>query len=434
MTKVIGVRFKTSRRIYYFDPLEFEIKEGDGVIVETARGQEYGEVIQGATEVEDTMIVSPLKPVVRIATEQDRSMRDQNSGKEDDAFAVCQKKIEQHGLDMKLVDVEYSFNGSKVIFYFTADERVDFRELVKDLAGQFRTRIELRQIGVRDEAKMLGGLGSCGRPVCCKTFLDDFRPVSIKMAKEQNLSLSPTKISGLCGRLMCCLQYEQSGYEEMKKKMPKLNREINTPDGMGIAIDNNVITEKTRVRLTLPDGSIDVREFHYTLLAKPGEPLPQPIAAEPAQQAEASVTTQRPPAERVGNNVEPVGGAESGNGMDAAQRNKRRRGGRGKSRTQSGGTQQAPTAAPMRNAEGGQAAPQQQQSRQPAPNRQQQQRQPAQNRPQQQPQRQQRPAESADAARADAQTPPADGMAAGAPRKRRRRGGRRNHPEAQKTE
>ena len=229
--KVIGVRFKSSGRIYYFDPLEFEFCEGDGVIVETARGQEYGEVAQIAMEVEETMIVSPLKPVVRPATDADTSMREQNCAKEGDAFHVCQQKIEQHKLDMHLVSAEYSFNGSKLVFYFTADERVDFRELVKDLASQFRTRIELRQIGVRDEAKMLGGLGPCGRVVCCKAFLDDFHPVSIKMAKEQNLSLSPTKISGLCGRLMCCLQYEQACYEEMKRKMPHINRDILTPDG-----------------------------------------------------------------------------------------------------------------------------------------------------------------------------------------------------------
>ena len=260
----------------------------DGVIVETARGQEFGDVVQGITEVEDTVIVAPLKPVLRIASEQDHSMREQNTGKEDDAFAVCARKIAEHGLDMKLVDVEYSYNGSKVVFYFTADERVDFRELVKDLAAQFRTRIELRQIGVRDEAKMLGGLGSCGRPVCCKTFLDDFRPVSIKMAKEQNLSLSPTKISGLCGRLMCCLQYEQAGYEEMKKKMPRTGREVLSPDGIGIAVENNAITEKTRVRVTLPDGTIDMREYHYTLLGKPGEPMPESAVRYREEQARAA--------------------------------------------------------------------------------------------------------------------------------------------------
>jgi len=323
--KVIGVRFKSSGRIYYFDPLDYEFNEGDGVIVETARGQEFGEVAQTAIEVEDTMIVSPLKPVVRPATEQDAVMREQNSAKEGDAFRICQQKIEQHKLDMRLVSAEYSFNGSKLIFYFTADERVDFRELVKDLASQFRTRIELRQIGVRDEAKMLGGLGPCGRPVCCKTFLRDFHPVSIKMAKEQNLALSPTKISGLCGRLMCCLQYEQACYEEMKRKMPRTGREIQTPDGVGMVVENNVITEKTKVRLSLPDGTIEVREFHYTMLAKPGEPLPVPKnepkaeAVQQEKEAEKSVAAQKP----------------------ATEKKRRRRGGRGKSgnRGNGGGAQ-----------------------------------------------------------------------------------------------
>ncbi len=283
MTKVIGVRFRTGMRIYYFDPLDFDVQAGDGVIVETAKGQEYGEVVQGITEVEETAIVAPLKPIIRVASDQDQSMRKENSGREKEAFAICQKKIEQHGLDMKLVDVEYSFNGSKVVFYFTADERVDFRELVKDLAGQFRTRIELRQIGVRDEAKMLGGLGPCGRAICCKSFLSDFRPVSIKMAKEQNLSLSPTKISGLCGRLMCCLQYEQNAYDDMKKKMPKVNREVMTPDGLGTAIENNAITEKTKVRITLSDGSFDVREYHYSELGEPGENPVQVTETQPAR-------------------------------------------------------------------------------------------------------------------------------------------------------
>ena len=326
--KVIGVRFKSSGRIYYFDPLEFEFSEGDGVIVETARGQEYGEVAQVAMEVEETVIVSPLKPVVRPASDQDTTMREQNCAKEGDAFRVCQQKIEQHKLDMRLVSAEYSFNGSKLVFYFTADERVDFRDLVKDLASQFRTRIELRQIGVRDEAKMLGGLGSCGRVVCCKQFLDDFHPVSIKMAKEQNLSLSPTKISGLCGRLMCCLQYEQACYEEMKRKMPHVNREILTPDGVGMVVDNNVITEKTKVRLNMPDGTIDLREFHYTLLAKPGEPLPAPIPAEATQpRAEREPVATAAPAM--------VAAAPAGANAQTQERNpdhkRRRRGGRGKS-------------------------------------------------------------------------------------------------------
>ena len=288
MIRVVGVRFRNNGRIYYFDPGELDIQPGDGVIVETARGSEFGDVPYAVSEVPDEQVVQPLKPVLRVATAEDRAMRDENAAREGEAFDVCQRKIAQHGLDMKLVDVEYTFNGSKVIFYFTADERVDFRELVKDLAGHFHTRIELRQIGVRDEARMLGGLGSCGRPVCCKTFLDDFHPVSIKMAKEQNLSLSPTKISGLCGRLMCCLQYEQAAYEEMKKLMPKTGKEIQTPDGNGIAVENNAITEKTRVKLTLSDGTFDLRWYHYTELAKVGDPPPKAREKAPDEVEEPS--------------------------------------------------------------------------------------------------------------------------------------------------
>ena len=371
--KVIGVRFKSSGRIYYFDPLEFEFCEGDGVIVETARGQEYGEVAQIAMDVEETAIVSPLKPVVRPASEADTSMREQNCAKEGDAFRVCQQKIDQHKLDMHLVSAEYSFNGSKLVFYFTADERVDFRELVKDLASQFRTRIELRQIGVRDEAKMLGGLGSCGRVVCCKQFLDDFHPVSIKMAKEQSLSLSPTKISGLCGRLMCCLQYEQSGYEEMKRRMPHVNREILTPDGIGTVVDNNVITEKTKVRLTMPDGSIDLREFHYTLLAKPGEPLPQ----QPQQEAQSTQNAQPAQAQPRPERAPQAAPRPAEDGATAQERNpdhkRRRRGGRGKGAPRPNGAPAQDGAAP---------ANPQQQTQQPRQN---------QPRPQGQPQQQRKP-------------------------------------------
>ena len=263
MVKVIGVKFRNSGRVYYFDPGELDIQAGQGVVVETARGVEYADVTMGVTEVEENAVVSPLKPVQRVATEEDLSMRQYYWDKEKEAFPICEQKIKEHGLDMKLVNVEYNLTGSKVVFYFTADDRVDFRELVKDLAYVFKTRIELRQIGVRDEAKMLGGLGPCGRPVCCKQFLDDFRPVTIKMAKEQNLALSPTKISGLCGRLMCCLQYEESCYEQMHKLMPKTGKEIETPDGVGIVVENNVITEKTRVKLTQEDGTIDIREYPY---------------------------------------------------------------------------------------------------------------------------------------------------------------------------
>ena len=279
MVKVIGVKFKTSGRVYYFDPLDLPVKADDGVIVETARGMEYGEVQGEPKEVDESEIVAPLKPVIRIATDEDKRLRAQYAAKESDAYEICLEKIAAHELDMKLVDVEYTFNGSKVVFYFTADERVDFRELVKDLAYALKTRIELRQIGVRDEAKMLGGLGPCGRLVCCKSFLDDFRPVSIKMAKEQNLSLSPTKISGLCGRLMCCLQYEQSAYEAARSKMPKPGKEVNTVDGVGVVVENNAITERTKVRLTMEDGSIDIREYPYTHLSLPGEPLPEEALA-----------------------------------------------------------------------------------------------------------------------------------------------------------
>ncbi len=262
MTTVISVKFRGGSRLYYFSPGELEINAGDGVIVETARGTEY--VMVGIHDVPDDQVIQPLKEVIRVATDRDREMRDSYRAKEKDAYATCMERIQAHGLDMKLVDVEYTFNGSKIVFYFTADGRVDFRELVKDLASVFKTRIELRQIGVRDEAKMLGGLGSCGRPVCCKQFLPDFQPVSIKMAKEQGLSLSPTKISGICGRLMCCLKYEQDGYEYMRKQMPKVGREAGTPEGLtGTVIENNVISERTKVKLMLPDGTIDVREYPF---------------------------------------------------------------------------------------------------------------------------------------------------------------------------
>ena len=271
MKKVIGVRFKEVGKTYFFDPGELEIKEGDGVIVETARGVEFGDVVEAPHDVADEMVVAPLKAVERVATEQDWETRKKNRAKEKEAFALCAERVAAHKLEMKLVDVEYAFNGSKIVFYFTADGRVDFRELVKDLAGVFKTRIELRQIGVRDEAKMLGGLGSCGRPVCCNSFLTDFQPVSIKMAKEQNLSLSPTKISGLCGRLMCCLKYEQDAYEFMRKQMPKVGKEIYTPDGPGVVQENNIITEHTRVRVALPDGTFDVRSYPFRELLKQEE-------------------------------------------------------------------------------------------------------------------------------------------------------------------
>ncbi len=248
MVKVIGVRFKKAGKIYYFGPDEYKIKKGDFVIVETARGIEFGECVIGIKEIPEESIVSPLKLVQRIATEEDIAKHKENKDKEETAFEICLKKISEHHLNMKLIDVEYTFDNNKVIFYFTAEGRVDFRDLVKDLATIFKTRIELRQIGVRDEAKMLGGLGPCGRPLCCSTFLGDFASVSIKMAKEQNLSLNPTKISGICGRLMCCLNYEQSTYEDIRKRLPKVGSIVETKRGKGEVVANNVLKEKVSVK------------------------------------------------------------------------------------------------------------------------------------------------------------------------------------------
>ena len=232
MIKVVGVRFRQTCKMYYFSPGEFAIKTGDGVIVETARGIEYGTVVMGITEMTDDKVVQPLKPVIRIATKEDQVVRELNSKKEKEAFKICEEKIARHGLEMKLVDVEYTFDGNKVLFYFIADGRIDFRELVKDLASVFRTRIELRQIGVRDETKIMGGIGICGRPLCCSSYLTDFVPVSIKMAKEQNLSLNPTKISGVCGRLMCCLKNEQETYEYLNSQLPNIGDYVTTPEGI----------------------------------------------------------------------------------------------------------------------------------------------------------------------------------------------------------
>ena len=249
MTEVISVRFRGGCKNYYFDPKGLRVKMGDQVVVETAQGPEFATCTEGNHEVADTAIVSPLCAVLRMATENDRRVVEYNKKKESEAFDICEKKIADHGLEMKLVNVSASFDGNKIIFYFTADGRVDFRELVRDLASVFRARIELRQIGVRDEAKMIGGLGICGRPFCCSQFLDSFMPVSIKMAKTQNLSLNPTKISGTCGRLMCCLKYEQDAYEDAIKRMPKNESFVMTPDGPGNVSDVNVLKETVNVRL-----------------------------------------------------------------------------------------------------------------------------------------------------------------------------------------
>ncbi|GEK35413.1 PSP1 domain-containing protein [Kurthia sibirica] len=249
MYKVVGVRFKKAGKIYYFDPKEFVIEKGEYVIVETARGVEYGKIVVPMREVEEEDVVLPLKTVVRPADEKDRFQVETNNIDSQRAFDLATEKIKEHVLEMKLVDVEYTFDRNKIIFYFTAEGRVDFRELVKDLAAVFRTRIELRQIGVRDEAKMLGGIGPCGRMLCCSTFLGDFEPVSIKMAKDQNLSLNPTKISGLCGRLMCCLKYENDEYEEVREKMPDIGYTVNTPDGKGKVVGMNILERILQIEL-----------------------------------------------------------------------------------------------------------------------------------------------------------------------------------------
>jgi cell fate regulator YaaT (PSP1 superfamily) len=246
---VVGVRFKKAGKVYYFDPNQFDISENEFVIVETVRGIEYGKVVITKKQVDENDVVLPLKKVIRIANENDRTIVEENKHAAKEAYQVCQQKVVEHNLDMKLVDVEYTFDRNKIIFYFTADGRIDFRELVKDLASIFRTRIELRQIGVRDEAKMLGGIGPCGRMLCCSTFLGDFEPVSIKMAKDQNLSLNPAKISGLCGRLMCCLKYENDEYEAAKEQLPDLDQRIQTPHGTGRVIGLNILERLIQVEL-----------------------------------------------------------------------------------------------------------------------------------------------------------------------------------------
>ncbi len=248
MAEIIGVRFKSVGKIYYFSPAKNKINVGEKVIVETSRGVECGEVVLSNREISEEELNAPLKDIIRIATKKDLDKIEQNKKNEAEAFKICEEKIAKHGLNMKLVDVECTFDNNKLLFYFTSENRVDFRELVKDLASVFRTRIELRQIGVRDEAKMLGGLGICGRPFCCKSFLGDFQPVSIKMAKDQSLSLNPAKISGTCGRLMCCLKYEQDGYEELIKGLPKIGAVVDAPDGKGNVVDINILTGKIRVK------------------------------------------------------------------------------------------------------------------------------------------------------------------------------------------
>jgi len=261
MVKVVGVRFRSAGKIYYFDPGDLEINLNEYSIVETARGIEFGQVVVPNREVPEEEIVAPLKKVLRVATEEDIKHAEENKKKEKEAFEICLKKIEEHKLDMKLIDVEYTFDNNKILFYFTADGRVDFRELVKDLAAIFRTRIELRQIGVRDESKMMGGIGICGRILCCSSFLGEFQPVSIKMAKEQGLSLNPAKISGVCGRLMCCLKYEQDVYEEMLYRIPKVDAIVETPEGQGVVVEVNLLKEIIKVKLN-KDNETDLRTYN----------------------------------------------------------------------------------------------------------------------------------------------------------------------------
>ena len=262
MTRVIGVRFRPAGKIYFFSPGKYDVKTGDKVIVETARGVEFGSVVLGLKEVEDDKITQPLKSVIRIATQDDIRKEEKNREKEKEAFNICLEKIRKHGLEMKLIDAEYTFDNNKVLFYITADGRIDFRELVKDLASVFRTRIELRQIGVRDETKIRGGIGICGRPLCCHTYLTEFAPVSIKMAKEQNLSLNPSKISGVCGRLMCCLTNEEETYEELNSRLPSGGDHVTTPDGLkGDVQSVNVLRQLVKVIVTLDNDEKEIREY-----------------------------------------------------------------------------------------------------------------------------------------------------------------------------
>ncbi len=311
MTRVIGVRFRTAGKIYYFDPGDFEIKKGDHVIVETARGVEFGTVLSDPREVEDEEVIKPLKGVLRMANDKDVEQEQTNRIKEKEAFRICKQKILAHGLEMKLIDAEYTFDNNKVLFYFTADGRIDFRDLVKDLASEFKTRIELRQIGVRDETKIIGGYGICGRPLCCHSYLSDFIPVSIKMAKEQNLSLNPTKISGVCGRLMCCLKNEEDVYEELNRKMPGLGDVVTTNDNLeGEVASVNILRQTVRILVEVDDEK-EYHEYHVddiTLLHKKqkhrnNQPKEKDVDEEAlkALEAEDNVSLDSP-AENQGNN------------------------------------------------------------------------------------------------------------------------------------
>ena len=331
MTTVVSVRFRSGCKTYFFDPRELTVEAGQDIIVETAQGPEFAQCSQGNHEVPDQQVVQPLRAVLRIATDNDRHTAAYNRGREKEAFEICQKKIAQHKLEMKLVRVECSFDGSKILFFFTADGRVDFRELVKDLAGVFRARIELRQIGVRDEAKMLGGLGICGRPFCCAQFMDEFLPVSIKMAKTQNLSLNPTKISGTCGRLMCCLKYEQDAYEDAVKRMPKNDSFVLTPDGPGNVSDVNLLKEMVNVRLDdRTDGSRCYHNCEVCVLrngkgSRDGIVIPD---RRPERYVEPEKEDDMPPISFISDFTPPSEHGEDGGGEKRRRRNRSGRGGK----------------------------------------------------------------------------------------------------------
>ena len=315
MVKIVGIQFQNNGKIHYFDANDLMMKPGDYVVADTAKGLDLGEVVIGIREVEESAN-APVRKIVRIATQQDIQHSTENREKEKEAYQTCQKKIAEHQLDMKQVSVEYAFDNSKILFYFTANGRVDFRSLVKDLASVFKMRIELRQIGVRDEAKMLGGLGPCGRPICCGAFLDEFQPVSIKMAKEQNLSLNPTKISGVCGRLMCCLKYEQEHYEQTRKKMPKTGREVSTPAGPGIVSDLNILKETVSVRITNGDSS-EIKEF-------PLEEIVRPDAEKPHESTPPAGKKNRMPSDADSRNGSPDRERPAGGEADGDHENGRR--------------------------------------------------------------------------------------------------------------
>lgn len=331
MTTVVSVRFRSGCKTYFFDPKELTVETGQDIIVETAQGPEFAQCSQGNHEVPDQQVVQPLRAVLRIATDNDRHTAAYNRGREKEAFEICQKKIAQHKLEMKLVRVECSFDGSKILFFFTADGRVDFRELVKDLAGVFRARIELRQIGVRDEAKMLGGLGICGRPFCCAQFMDEFLPVSIKMAKTQNLSLNPTKISGTCGRLMCCLKYEQDAYEDAVKRMPKNDSFVLTPDGPGNVSDVNLLKETVNVRLDdRTDGSRCYHNCEVCVLrngkgSRDGIVIPD---RRPERYVEPEKEDDMPPISFISDFTPPSEHGDEGGGEKRRRRNRSGRGGK----------------------------------------------------------------------------------------------------------